>query len=95
MKIGDNQLSLPVQSVSTFVPNFISPNGDGKNDAFKIITDGEVNLKIHNRWGKEVFSAEDYQNTWQAGDLASGVYFYEIILGDKNTRCNGWIQVMR
>ncbi len=91
----NNQLSLPVQSVSPFVPNFISPNGDGKNDVFKIITDSEIDLTIHNRYGKEVFSAENYQNTWQAGDLASGVYFYEIILGDNNTRCNGWIQVMR
>ncbi len=84
-----------ISTVTPFVPNFISPNSDRKNDSFQIITDDAVDIHVYNRWGKEVFSADDYQNDWQANDLASGVYFYEIRLGDGETRCNGWVQVMR
>ncbi|MCG8308980.1 MAG: gliding motility-associated C-terminal domain-containing protein [Cytophagales bacterium] len=86
--------SMEVTSVSTFVPNFISPNGDGKNDAFEITADDEIELYVYNRWGKKVYHAENYQNNWQPKNLASGVYFYEILFKDKNTRCNGWVQVM-
>lgn len=84
-----------VTSVATFVPNFVSPNDDGKNDAFEITADDAIELHIYNRWGKEIYYAENYQNNWQPKDIASGVYFYEIIFDDKNTRCNGWVQVSR
>ena len=90
-----NTLNVHATSVKTFVPNFFSPNGDGKNDVFEITADDEIELHIYNRWGKEVFKSENYQNNWQAGNLASAVYFYEIILSDKITTCNGWVQVMR
>ena len=83
-----------VTSVSTFVPNFISPNGDGKNDAFEITADDAINLHVYNRWGKKVYESDNYQNSWQPKDIPSGVYFYEILFSDKNTRCNGWVQVM-
>jgi gliding motility-associated-like protein len=84
-----------VTSVKPFVPNFISPNSDGKNDVFEITADNEIELHIYNRYGKEVYKAENYQNNWNADNLASAVYFYEIIFSDKNTRCNGWVQVLR
>jgi gliding motility-associated-like protein len=90
-----NSHSAKVSSVKTFIPNFFSPNNDGKNDVFEIIADDQIALHIYNRWGKLVFESLNYQNNWQAGDLPSGVYFYEIIFNDKNTRCNGWLQVMR
>ncbi len=90
-----NSLSDQITSVKTFIPNFFSPNNDGKNDDFEIIADDQISLHIYNRWGKLVFESLNYQNNWQAGELPSGVYFYEIIFNDKNTRCNGWIQVMR
>jgi gliding motility-associated-like protein len=87
--------TFPVTTTSTFIPNFISPNGDGKNDVFEITADDKIELYVYNRWGKEVYEAENYQNDWQPTELATGVYFYEVIFKDKNTRCNGWIQVLR
>ena len=89
-----NSVSQHVTSVKPFVPNFFSPNGDGKNEAFEITVDDEIELHIYNRSGKKVYASDNYQNNWQAGDLASGVYYYQIIFNDKNTRCNGWVQVM-
>jgi len=90
---SENQIT-PITTVTPFVPNFISPNGDGKNDVFEIRADGQVELNIYNRWGKPIYENKDYRNTWGSNNIASGVYFYELIFSDKNTRCNGWIHVM-
>lgn len=62
------------------IPNVISPNGDGKNDYFVIKgIDGTQNhVSIRNRWGQEVFSANNYRNTWSARDLPDGTYFYVV-----------------
>lgn len=86
--------TVPVSTVTPFIPNFISPNNDGMNDVFEIRTDGPVELNVYNRWGKPVYQNEEYRNTWGGENLASGVYYYEIVFNDKNTRCNGWLQVM-
>ena len=64
-----------------FVPNAFSPNGDGKNDLFKIpfITNlKENNVVVFNRWGKKVFEADNYANTWDGENLPSGTYFYVV-----------------
>ncbi len=78
-----------------------SPDGDGINDFF--IIDGLNNyssnkLFIYNRWGNQVFVAENYQNNWK-GDwngtpLPDGVYFYQLQLpnGENYT---GYVQLRR
>jgi gliding motility-associated-like protein len=83
-----------VTSVTPFVPNFVSPNGDGKNDVFEVRAVGEVQLRIYNRSGGLIYENSNYKNDWDFGDHASGTYFYEIVMGDKSTRCKGWVQVM-
>ena len=50
-----------------FIPNGISPNGDGINDALMIkglelYPDNEI--AIFNRWGNQVYSASPYTNDW-------------------------------
>jgi len=87
--------SMPVTTATPFVPNFISPNFDGKNDFFEITASDAVELSVYNRWGKEVFHADEYRNNWDGGDLEPSVYYYLIIFKDKNTSCKGWLQVMR
>jgi gliding motility-associated-like protein len=77
-----------------FIPNIVTPNNDGKNETFAILTDAPVGLKIFNRWGKTVYENRNYQNDWDARDMAAGTYYYEIILEDDAT-CKGWIQVMK
>jgi len=64
-----------------FVPNAISPNGDGKNDNLKIpflfaYPGNEVT--IFNRWGKKLFQATDYKNEFTGSDLPTGTYFYVV-----------------
>ncbi len=71
--------------------NVITPNGDGKNDTFVVPVSGST-LQVFNRWGKEVFKANDYQNNWGKG-TTNGTYFYEVVT-PLGSRCKGWVQVL-
>jgi gliding motility-associated-like protein len=66
-------------------PNAFSPNGDGINDLFKINIKGVVNVtsfKIYNRWGQEVFSANDISKAWDGTQLGkpllTGTYYWVV-----------------
>ena len=85
------------------IPDLITPNSDGTNDAFVI--EGIENfpenaLTIFNRWGNEVFKAENYQNDWEGQfndeDLPVGTYFYVFInLENGELISNGYITLQR
>lgn len=65
------------------IPNVFTPNGDGTNDYFVI--DNLLNypyskLEIYNRWGRKVYSNNNYQNDWDGTGLADGVYYYVLTL---------------
>lgn len=65
--------------------NIITPDGNGQNDTFFIenLENYPVRkLVIYNRWGKEVYSSDNYDNKWNGGDLSAGSYFY--VLGTNN-----------
>ncbi|MEM0999901.1 MAG: gliding motility-associated C-terminal domain-containing protein, partial [Bacteroidota bacterium] len=71
------------------VPDLITPNGDGTNDAFQIV--GLENyprneLYIYNRWGNEIYQAAPYQNNWEGtyrGDeVPDGTYFWVLLNGE-------------
>jgi gliding motility-associated-like protein len=75
------------------VPNVLTRNGDGKNDAFKISSPDRIDLTVFNRWGTAVYKQSNYQNDWFAEGLASGIYYYEVILVN-NEVCSGWLQLL-
>jgi gliding motility-associated-like protein len=66
--------------------NFLSPNGDGKNDVliFRGLENYRGNqLSIFNRWGDLIFSKPNYQIdgeywdcTWNGQPLPPGIYYY-------------------
>ncbi len=77
--------------------NVITPNGDTYNDKFVIkhlIEYPGSKLVILNRWGKKVFETNNYQNDWDGGNLAEGVYFFIIELPDK-TKYQGSVTILR
>lgn len=102
-------------------PNVITPNGDGLNDAFFIANlNPNINyedpdeyrtneLIIHNRWGKLVFHANNYNtyskngetflgdNPFTGDDLPDGVYYYTFYYKGhyKETKYNGSITIIR
>lgn len=64
--------------------NFISPNGDGKNDFWEVLNVEiyqEFSLMIFDQFGQVIYQVEsNYDNTWDAmykgKELASGNYYY-------------------
>lgn len=66
-----------------WIPNVLTPNGNGKNDALTIpCTQNFPNneLMVFNRWGDKVYSTVGYQNDWKGtyngNDLPAGTYYY-------------------
>jgi gliding motility-associated-like protein len=66
-----------------FIPNAFSPNGDGKNDVFRITTSTGIKLyrfEIYNRWGNKVWSTIDPKRGWDGtqagGESEMGTYYY-------------------
>jgi len=73
------QFIVDVREVELTVPNVFTPNGDGFNDYFEIKKlDSYMGneLVIYNRWGKQVYEASNYKNSWDGGNLNNGVYYY-------------------
>lgn len=73
------------------LPSAFTPNGDGHNDVFKLLYQGNINLssiQIFNRWGAIVFETKDIDQGWDGrhnGSLApSDVYVYVIKLNVGN-----------
>ena len=65
------------EECNTFVPEAITPNGDGLNDALIIpgIKRFQNNqIRIFNRWGVLVFEQKNYQNQWKGECNQPGVF---------------------
>jgi gliding motility-associated-like protein len=77
------------------IPNLVTPNGDGKNDRW-IISNLKPGSKVRivNRWGKEVYSSNDYKNDWEPKDLQPGSYFYNFTAPGEKT-LTGWVDVRK
>lgn len=94
-----SQVMIHVNDCRIVIPNVITPNNDGYNDAF--IVKGldfypGSSLSILDRNGKLVFQSLDYKNDWKAENLEDGTYFYSLRINDKNkTEKGGIISVMR
>jgi gliding motility-associated-like protein len=68
-----------------FMPNAFTPNGDGKNELFRIPPGSSIYLKefsVFDRWGKQIFKtknvADGWDGRWQGKFADTGVYVYII-----------------
>jgi uncharacterized repeat protein (TIGR01451 family)/gliding motility-associated-like protein len=97
---ADNTSLVTIQVEPFFIPNVITPNGDGLNDQFEIKGLGKFvsnNLIIWNRWGDHILDQSDYKNDWSAVGLMNGTYYYMLKTvdeADKEHVFKGWIQVI-
>jgi gliding motility-associated-like protein len=69
-----------------FIPNAFTPNGDGKNDLFKVYGSSinQIELRIFNQWGQLLFESKDPQRGWDGTygghPQPTGVYLYAVKL---------------
>jgi len=98
-------VNLIVNICELTIPNIITPNDDSKNDRFVV-----PNLNyypnsefiVFNRWGKKVYESANYQNDWDGGKSAAGVYYYVLKVnfgdtgaGEKIEEHHGTVTIMR
>lgn len=82
-----------------FIPNVITPNNDGTNDALDLTGFGVDKLEIYNRWGRKVYEKSNYLKEWHGQNMSGGLlpdstYFYIITLSTEEIK-NGWIFLNR
>ncbi len=90
------------QILDQTINNFLSPNGDGKNDFWTMSKPSLIsgcNVTIYDRWGKKVWESNAYANQWDGKnasgtELPDGTYYYKISC-DAQDDINGSILLMR
>jgi len=71
-----------------YIPNAITPNGDGNNDGFGPVCDGlaSYEMYIYTRWGQEIFHTKEGEYwrpfTNEIGEYPEGVYVYTLVMRD-------------
>lgn len=93
------------QRVNMFIPNAFSPNGDGVNDVFNVVTRliTDFEIAIYDRWGKLIYQARNQEFGWNgqdgAGDPApEGAYVYVVQAVDwdgNSVRRSGSVTLLR
>ena len=78
-----------------FLPNVITPNHDGRNEAFIVrgLPRGAWALTVYNRWGREVYHVVDYRNEWGAA-APPGLYYYLLQRPGQSPAYKGWVEVL-
>jgi len=89
--------------VDLYVPNVITPNGDGYNDCFKIygLPEGTI-ISIFSKSGRLVFTSSSYSesNCWEGKDmdgkqLETGTYWYSLSLPNSGLLKKGFVFLKR
>jgi gliding motility-associated-like protein len=82
--------------------NFISPNGDGKNDTWMIRNielHPNTTVRVFDRQGKLVFNGLNYLNEWNGTfkgiELPADTYYYMIDLAKDQPQIKGYLSIMR
>jgi gliding motility-associated-like protein len=84
-EVDDGSCIPPTPTVEA--PNVFSPNNDGANDYFHLITENalDIQLTITNRWGNVMFEGSGLNPEWNGktdngNEASEGVYFYKYVL---------------
>jgi gliding motility-associated-like protein len=113
LTVSDTHGCIDTASVNVYVKipetisfsNYISPNGDGLNDVWKIDPHVDLtgaHLVIFNRWGITVYQGNDYGCLWKGLDsstgqpLPDGTYYFVLTLpSQKNKEYTGAINLFK
>jgi gliding motility-associated-like protein len=87
------------------IPNVFTPNGDGINDLFTILSTGvkEIDLQIFNRWGQKLYSFNGPKAAWDGltgtgAKVPDGTYFFFVKatgFDDKTIEKQGTVNLFR
>ena len=83
-----------VPPAARFMPNIITPNGDGQNDVLHFRGVEAAELAVFTRWGQRVYYAARYANDWAAAQQPAGLYYY-VLRTSPGESFRGWVEVVR
>jgi gliding motility-associated-like protein len=79
-----SEVAVQISESYLAVPNVFTPNGDGKNDEFRVAYRSlrDFHIWVYNRWGKLVYESTDPARGWDGNingrPAAEGAYFYVV-----------------
>lgn len=92
----DTTVVYPLSIDAEKIPNVITPNGDQKNDRWKIQNIERLpnQIRLYNRWGDQVMKISDYKNDWSGEGLPHDTYFFLIDFSSCGTEIKGWLHII-
>ncbi len=77
-------------NLEKLIPNAISPNGDGRNDVWKLnfiqFVNPQADIVVFNRWGQTLYQSIGYSDPWdgtyRGTPVPEGTYYYIIKISD-------------
>jgi gliding motility-associated-like protein len=102
--VARDSILISSKSCEVFFPNVFTPNGDIKNDFFKILNATnllEYKLAIYNRWGEKVFETNNYTTGWDgnykgsACQVGSYVWYCNFIKEGRQKNMKGSVLLLR
>jgi gliding motility-associated-like protein len=94
---GRDEITVRAAQCPFKIPNVITPNSDNRNDAFVLegLNPRSWRIEIYNRWGRQVYQKEAYDNGWNAANESAGVYYYLLTHSTTGQRYRGYVEVIR
>lgn len=96
------QAQITINLSAIDIPNAFTPNGDGKNDYWKISNAQnypQAIVQVFTRYGQKVFESKGYgvpfDGTYKGSKLPSGVYYYILTLGKSCNLLSGSLSIIR
>ncbi len=84
-----------ITPITLFVPNCFTPNGDGKNDRFRVYSENicDFDLYLYDRWGEMIYHSNDPEAEWNGNykgvPAAEGVYSWVIFYSED------WAEILK
>ncbi|GAA4021543.1 hypothetical protein GCM10022409_01510 [Hymenobacter glaciei] len=95
--VGRAATTVQLLDCTILIPTIITPNGDASNQTFvlKGLNAADWSVRLYNRWGREVYTQERYDNGWAAQGQPAGVYYYLLNHPESGQQLKGWVEVVR
>ena len=77
--VDTDTLFLIAEDCELVIPNIVTPNGDGVNEFFTVSNLEKfpnTSLYVFDRWGKLLFSSENYKNDYRPSNVSDGVCYF-------------------
>ncbi len=94
----EEHLPLHKEKTDLFIPNLLTPNGDGINDYWVIpaLQDCEdVQVAIFTAQGNRVYSNNHYHGEFSGSHLEEGTYYYQVVVKSAQIQRRGVLVIRR